>query len=53
MTQAYADVIQSMEWTRFVLVYENAFELARVGKLLQMDSLSIVVKELDASSDYR
>ncbi|XP_068223506.1 glutamate receptor ionotropic, kainate 2-like [Palaemon carinicauda] len=51
--QAYMDVLKSLGWKKFCIIYESNNGLIRVQELLKDHSFTITLRQLPLSQDYR
>ncbi|XP_064105620.1 LOW QUALITY PROTEIN: glutamate receptor ionotropic, kainate 2-like [Macrobrachium nipponense] len=51
--QAYMDVLKSLGWKKFCIIYESNNGLIRVQELLKDHSFTISLRQLPLSQDYR
>ena len=51
--QAYMDVLMTLRWRKFCIIYENNDGLVRVQELLKNQTWQITLKQLPVKDDYR
>ncbi|XP_068244021.1 glutamate receptor ionotropic, kainate 2-like isoform X4 [Palaemon carinicauda] len=53
LANAYMDVLRTLGWKKFCIIYENNNGLIRVQELLKDQSFEITLRQLPYSDDYR
>ncbi|XP_069985019.1 glutamate receptor ionotropic, kainate 2 isoform X2 [Penaeus vannamei] len=53
LAKAYMDVLKTLGWRKFCIIYENNNGLIRVQELLKDQSFQISLRQLPLSDDYR
>ncbi|XP_042864658.1 glutamate receptor ionotropic, kainate 2-like isoform X3 [Penaeus japonicus] len=53
LAKAYMDVLMTLGWRKFCIIYENNNGLIRVQELLKDHSFQISLRQLPTSGDYR
>ncbi|KAK8388628.1 hypothetical protein O3P69_020541 [Scylla paramamosain] len=53
LSQAYMDVLMTLRWRKFCIIYENNEGLVRVQELLKNQTWQITLKQLPLTDDYR
>ncbi|XP_045135922.1 glutamate receptor ionotropic, kainate 2-like isoform X2 [Portunus trituberculatus] len=53
LSKAYMDVLMTLRWRKFYVIYENNDGLVRVQELLKNETWHITLRQLPVTDDYR